>query len=55
MLIEDVNIPEMNSSKGRYSLPFLHQNGFHLKRFDYQTLLQRNCGSKSISPENQFL
>jgi tetratricopeptide (TPR) repeat protein len=55
ILIDDVNIPGMNNSKGRYSIPFLHQNGFHLSLFDYQVLLQRNRNTKSISPENQFI
>ncbi|ETR72652.1 MAG: hypothetical protein OMM_01555 [Candidatus Magnetoglobus multicellularis str. Araruama] len=41
VLIDDVNIPNKEISKGRYSIPFLTQNGFHIKLIDYQVLLQR--------------
>jgi predicted O-linked N-acetylglucosamine transferase (SPINDLY family)/uncharacterized membrane-anchored protein YhcB (DUF1043 family) len=55
ILIDDVNIPYSNSSKGKYSIPFLYQNGFQLKVFDYQILLQRGRNKKSICPEDQFV
>jgi predicted O-linked N-acetylglucosamine transferase (SPINDLY family) len=54
ILIDDVNNPGINLSKGRYSIPFLYQNGFQLKFFDYQILLQRNRNTKSMCPEYQF-
>ena len=54
ILIDDVNIPGKNQSKGRYSIPFLNQNGFHLKIYDYQILLQRDRNKQSVSTEDQF-
>jgi len=41
VLVDDVNIPGKPGSKGRYSIPFLCQNGFEVKLADYQVVLQR--------------
>jgi predicted O-linked N-acetylglucosamine transferase (SPINDLY family) len=55
ILIDDVNIPGKYISKGRYSMPFLYQNGFGLKVFDYQVILQRNRYTEMLPPDDQFL
>jgi len=54
ILIDDVNIPGQNYSKGKHSIPYLHQNGFQLKIYGYQVLLQRHRNYKIIPPEYQF-
>lgn len=40
VLIDDVNIPGSSQSKGKYSIPFLSKQGFEIKIWDYQVILQ---------------
>jgi hypothetical protein len=47
VLIDDVNVPGVAASKGRYSIPLLCQHGFQIIMSDYQVLLQRT--DQSIS------
>jgi hypothetical protein len=41
VLIDDVNVPGVAASKGRYSIPLLCQHGFQIIMSDYQVVLQR--------------
>jgi hypothetical protein len=43
VLVDDVNIPGSPGSKGRYSIPFLCQQGWEVKLSDYQVVLQRSA------------
>jgi hypothetical protein len=41
ILIDDVNLPNSNESKGKYSIPYLLDNGFNIIRNSYQTILYK--------------
>lgn len=52
ILIDDVNVPGSAASKGKYSIPFLCQNGFEIKLWDYQAVLQKTpVSAASLSHE----
>jgi hypothetical protein len=42
ILIDDINLPNSQESKGKYSIPYLIENGFDILLNGYQVILQRN-------------
>jgi tetratricopeptide (TPR) repeat protein len=55
ILIDDVNIPGDKESKGKYSIPYLCDNGFQITMLQYQVMLQRSANNEIISHEDLFV